>query len=120
MREALAAARVEVEAAKREESKAARSGLKEKSTSNGKKRKTGKSPFKFTREMAQNGVPDLPAKQPAPVSASIDLDSDTASKLRMLRRLNPTKSDQELLAKIAEELKKTGKTKSKKGWFALK
>ena len=109
-----------MEAAKREESKAARSGLKEKGPSNGKRRKTGKAPVKFTREMAQNTIPALPAKPSAPVSASIDLDSDTANKLRMLRRLNPTKSDQELLAKIAEEMKKTGKAKSKKGWFALK
>jgi hypothetical protein len=120
MREALAATRAEVEAAKREESTVPRSGLKEKTPSSGKKRKAGNSPVKFTREMAHGAVPGAPPPQPAPVVASIDLDPETANKLRMMRRLNPSKSDQELLARISQEVKKPGKAKPKKGWFALK
>ncbi|MEK7757681.1 MAG: hypothetical protein AAB385_10770, partial [Planctomycetota bacterium] len=65
-------------------------------------------------------VPKLVAKQPAAVSASIDLDPATANRLRMMRRLNPTKSDQELLAKISAEEKNPARVKQKKGWFALK
>ena len=65
-------------------------------------------------------VPKLVAKQPAAVSASIDLDPATANRLRMMRRLNPTKSDQELLAKISAEEKNPARVKQKKGWFALR
>jgi len=40
--------------------------------------------------------------------------------LRIVRRLNPTKSDQELLAKIAAEEKNPARIKQKKSWFALR
>ncbi|MFH1110263.1 MAG: hypothetical protein V1790_13875 [Planctomycetota bacterium] len=119
MRDALAAARAEVEAAKREEPSAVHSGPRQKSTSNGRKRKAANTPQKFTRDLAGT-APELPAPQPAAVVASIDLDPDTANRLRMLRRLNPSKSDAELLARITAESTKAGKPKQKKSWFALK
>jgi len=120
MRTALASARAEVEAAKHKERTAARSGPKAKALSNGRKRKAGNAPVQFTRETAQKPAPELVAKQPAAVSASIDLDPETANRLRMMRRLNPTKSDQELLAKISAEEKNPARVKQKKGWFALR
>jgi hypothetical protein len=50
-----------------------------------------------------------------------DLDAETAQKLRLLRRLNPSKSQQELLAQImaekAEQQESRGVSK-KRGWFS--
>lgn len=120
MRKASAAARFEVEAAKHNEPQSALAGPKTRASSNGSKCKAGDAPTQITRDMAQMSTPELVAKQPAAVLASIDLDPETANQLRMMRRLNPTKSDQELLAKISAEGKSPGRTKRRKSWFALK
>jgi hypothetical protein len=120
MRAALAVARAEVEAAKHDEPTAARSGAKTKTPSSGRKHKAGNAPVQFTREMAQKSAPELVVKPPATVSASIDLDPATADRLRLMRRLNPAQSDQELLAKIAAEEKNPARIKQKKSWFALR
>jgi len=120
MREASAASRSEAEAAQHKEPAGVCSGPKGGTPSNGKKRKAGDAPVKFTRDMARTAAPELLAKPPAAITASIDLDPETANKLRMMRRLNPTRSDQELLAKISQEEMKPGKAKRKKSWFAFK
>ena len=134
MRVALAAARSEVQAAKHNEPQAALAGPKTKALSNGKKRNAGNAPDQFTQKTGQKPAPSLGclvaepltggsadvAKQPAAVSASIDLDPATADRLRLMRRLNPAQSDQELMAKIAAEGISPGRAKRRKGWFALK
>ena len=90
---------------------------------------------KFTRDMASAEAAGESAEaqqsrrlQPARTfaqaeacgSGDTELDPETARKLRMLRRLNPTKSKQELLAQIT--LEKTGKStgQKKRGWFSRK
>ena len=49
-----------------------------------------------------------------------ELDEETNRKLKTLRRLNPHKSDGELLAAIRAEGTQPEKPKPKRGWFALR
>ena len=58
------------------------------------------------------------AASPPPVEA--ELDEETARKLKMLRRLNPGKSEVELLAKIAEEGPAEPEAQGKRRWFGWK
>jgi hypothetical protein len=53
-------------------------------------------------------------------SASVNLDAETAAKLKLLRRLNPGKSEQELLSQIANDQDADGgaKPKSRRRWFS--
>ncbi len=64
------------------------------------------------------GTPPAPAST---ASVPDDIDSETADKLRMLRRLNPHRSEAELLriiaAKDADQAKPPEEEKAKKRWF---
>lgn len=51
-------------------------------------------------------------------SVSMDLDPGLAAKLRTLRRLNPNKSDIELLTILGASPTTPAKPKAKKGWFS--
>ena len=158
MKEALAAARAEVEAANKEEQPPAEPVTSEESDTGGKspgpknapkfspakvqatgvKQPQSPKPVKVTRDTlsgkshrlgkksakgkpAQNG----PEPEDGPESArtaSVDLDAETADKLRMLRRLNPHRSEAELLGMLAARLEKQVNPPEdgnrKKRWFA--
>ncbi len=72
-------------------------------------------------------APDAPAQiekaarvNAAPSEPSIELDPETRRKLKMLMRLNPNKSERELLATIKAQIAQPAKPKAKRGWFATK
>jgi hypothetical protein len=117
MRQALAAAKAEVEENNREAGESAPVAPKR----NGAKRKSGSKPVKVTEETLQAAK----AKEapPAPESASepisISLGPEAAARLKVLRRLNPAKTEAELMAILSAEFEKsvTG-GKPKKRWFA--
>ena len=62
--------------------------------------------------------PDTPEAQ-EPEQIPSDLDPETLTKLKLLRRLNPNQKVEELLTQIEAEKQRTAraKPKSKRGWF---
>ena len=117
MREALAAAKAELADAKRQSSAPTES--KEKAAPV-KKRKQAAEPFKVTKETLKNKSDAKAATPPVPPpghSFSVDLDADVANQLRTLRRLNPNKSDAELLTAIQAAGAKKGRPGTKKSWI---
>ena len=68
--------------------------------------------------VARKAFYDAMGKPPAEAEAPSDeLDPQIENKLRLLRRLHPTKSREELLAHIRTEQGNEGGTKRKKKWF---
>ncbi len=74
---------------------------------------------------ASQSDPDVPRDAPTPPAAKpvdVDLDLEATSKLKMLRRLNPNKSQEELLAQIdaGKAQKSPGKQKRRWWWLSRK
>jgi hypothetical protein len=60
-----------------------------------------------------------PPPEPVQEALSLNLGPEAAARLKVLRRLNPSKSEAELLAILSAEFDKTlGGGKAKKRWFA--
>ncbi|HNQ24492.1 MAG TPA: hypothetical protein PKK06_15505 [Phycisphaerae bacterium] len=79
----------------------------------------------YTDDLIAKPLPAEPACPPVEAETETpppgDLDPVVAQKLRMLRRLNPNKSQQELLAQIAAEGHAPGQaTPNRKRWFGRK
>lgn len=76
------------------------------------------------RDCEMEVKPVTPAATPDSIDKAAvptDLDPQTAVALRTLRRLNPTKSTEELLAQIAaRKPEEVAATKARKGWFSRK
>jgi hypothetical protein len=71
------------------------------------------------------GHPEVGDDQPSPTGSEIptDLDPEISSKLKLLRRLNPDKSYEELLAQAvahAGDSSSSNQDKKKRKWFSLK
>jgi|CXWL01.1.fsa_nt_gi chromosome segregation ATPase len=69
-------------------------------------------------------APETPApsskatpKRAVPCETPVELDAETRQKLKMLKRLNPNKSESELLAAINAENAQPAKAKTKRGWL---
>jgi len=122
MRDALAAARAEVEAAKNDTGptlKKPRRPSRSGSKNGGKDRpiKVDANRLKEQAELEAKRVAE--ASEPVEVQ-SIDLHPEMAKKLRTLRRLNPGRSDAELLAQIEKEKNMPAPAgKQKKSWFSF-
>jgi len=122
MKSALQAARAEVDAASQQSAK-----VKKSTTKTTKKKSTkpsGYTPIKVTKEtLAKKDTTEEDKKKKT--TKEVDtfpagLDAETRKKLKTLRRLNPGKSDEELLNKVGKKAAKQGKGKDKKNWFSFK
>jgi len=138
LRRALEAARAEMAAAESEAAPSLSPEARMKLEEDARRAAEAIAPVKFTSEMAARtarttgvGKSDKTSKPAAAKKAvtrrktvtaapQIELDPETANKLKTLRRLNPTKSEAELLAQIESEKAKTSTVKAKKGWFSRK
>ncbi len=122
---ALAAARAEIEKSRRDETAAAGKGSQKKDKGKRAARSSANEPVKVTKESLkkkQSGEPASAgqAKAASDKSAAEDLDPDSLKKLKTLRRLNPSKSDEDLLKILRQEQAKEQAAKQKRSWFSLR
>lgn len=124
MRDALAAAKAEIQAAKDEpfQSKpvsASKPAAKSNAKDSSKKIKLT-SPLLDAKDPLQNIKQSRPqgSGNGQTRSLSMDLDPALAARLRTLRRVNPNKSDQELLSILTSGGSSKAPPKEKKGWFS--
>jgi hypothetical protein len=117
MQEALAAARAEIAAADDEPVSAPAVDYAVEHPEHSRRAQ----PVKFTREFVeQHAKPNDQAQNQEPSrSEHMQLDPETAGKLKLLRRLNPGKSVEALLAQIKDEQPNTPAAKQKRSWFSL-
>lgn len=123
MKAALAAAQAEVSEAEREEAAAARlsTSRARAAAKRGKATKPSSKPSQDVARLPQpQPIVEAPKAEIKPAHYPLtELDRDTRSKVKTLKRLNPAKSEQELLAMIAADAARHDKSdaKPKRGWF---
>ncbi|MGB2984496.1 MAG: hypothetical protein WBE26_01325, partial [Phycisphaerae bacterium] len=119
MQAALASARAEIEAADDEPPPGLPAGAPPETDPSPPEPESSSSPYKVTSDLLATPTVDDKTSLAEESEPSLDLDPETANKLKLLRRLNPAKSQGELLAQITAE--KTGKPetrqKRRKKWF---
>jgi len=117
MREALEAARAEIEHGDDEPAPGSASSSFEDDNLGD----LGDEPVKFTKAMLDRqsqSAQDAGSTTDAPDSVLANLDPETAKKLKMLKRLQPNKSEEELLAQIGVEKSARALPAKKRGWFS--
>lgn len=124
MKAALAAAQAEVSETEREEAPATQPS-KSRARAAAKRGKATQPSSKLSQDVARLPqrrpvIEKQKAETPPAHSPLTELDQDTRSKMKMLKRLNPMKSEQELLAMIAADATRPdqGNAKAKRGWFS--
>jgi hypothetical protein len=123
MKEALAAAKAELEAAENEPPP----GVNAAATPESPPPQPDDAPVKFTANMADaaRGDPKAadatdPATPDNGKEEELDLDPATAQKLKMLRRLKPDRSTEQLLAQISADQLAEPVAKPRRRWFSRK
>lgn len=124
MRAALTAARAELEQADQEPAPGTKRSGKANKSAPAAKVKSANDPIKITRESLMKRAKEEEAGDTAAKTKQEekplpqDLDAAALQQLRMLRRLNPNQSDEQLLGRINTKPESPGGQKQKRGWFS--
>ena len=117
LKNALALARAEIDAAESEPVPCMTDAAKRELEARALEEAEPDAPVRFTREMAAGCAGAATARSDKGDAGGVQHDAETTRKLKMLRRLNPAKTEEALLAQLAEDHAAPVAVK-KKGWFS--